>query len=174
MRPFQLWLPVVEESSIEIAGYKEQAFAAWRSESRVWLLPELKGPQRWQDEGGWWSRRLAVPGLISNRVDIFYIAEDGKVGGPGATKRFPSGCVEGLLKTWLNLNLAPIVDDSHEPAQRFRLWRPYFDGPDVTYREVLFGYARPSAADLAAYLDAGPTFSEERSPDRSSHSSGVI
>jgi hypothetical protein len=172
MRPFQLWLPVVERSSREAAADKERAFAAWQRESCVWLLPSVEEPQRWQAGKHWWSWHLAVPGFPSNRVDIFHITKDGEAVGPEAKTRFPRGCVEGLLEAWLNLDLAPIGDRSRESPQPFRLLKPWFDCPEVTYEEELFGYIGPSDAELAEYLDADPACWEERSTERSSHSLG--
>ena len=118
------WLPLVECGSTEPAADKEQAFAAWREETRVCLLAGVENPVRWEDEPGWWSRHLAVPSINANYVDVFYIAEDGEVGGPGATKHFPQGRVEGLWKTWSNLKLASVVEELRETYQPISLLTP--------------------------------------------------
>lgn len=178
MRPFQLWLPVVEYSPTEARANKDRVHTAWKRESRIWVLPSVDQPIRWQAGPGWWSWHIAVPAVdlrhpihpYSNCIDIFHI-ENGQVGGPGGTRRFPDGCSTELLMAWLNLESASIGAEYRETLEAFSLWVPSFDGSDITYREESFGGLPASA--LAEWLDEAHTLWEEATPDRSSSSSGT-
>jgi len=107
-----------------------------------------------------------------NCIDIFYI-ENGQVGGPGGARRFPGGCSTDLLMAWLNLELASIGGESRETPDPIRLREPNFDGPDVTFRDELFGYGSMLASVSAEMLDEAHALWEEAALDRPSSSSGT-
>jgi hypothetical protein len=102
----QLWLLWIESSLgfQEVRLDVEGAFATWRGEDTIWLLPELTGVVRWvrQYAPDGWSPQLAIPSRRLNVIDVFHVWENGLVWGPGSKLRFPESRVDGLLREWLN------------------------------------------------------------------------
>ena len=83
MRPIQLWLPTLDDnlSLSDAQRDAQRAMKAWKGESRVWLLPELKNQIRWYEpigDGKTHLSVLAIPAETLDCVDVFHIGENGQ------------------------------------------------------------------------------------------------
>ena len=121
--PLQLWLSLLGPQRWDgvVARDGQRAFAAWRGEDVVFLLPTLRHEHRWRGSGG--LRFLALRAEHLERLDVFHIAPTGAVWGPDVAlrcpgevpelsprcaggsvdkllPRFPGGSINGLLPRW--------------------------------------------------------------------------
>jgi hypothetical protein len=133
MPALQVWLPTWGPSLgfPEVALDAQRAFRAWQGKQTVWLFQDLQAPGRWRQGQQW---QLAVPATLLDRVDVYYVSENGYVYGPNAEARFPNSRVEGLLDAWLNVEQSGGV--RWKPAPERLPWRmPHVNGEVVEYRE---------------------------------------
>jgi hypothetical protein len=140
MRPIQWWRPLLGGSLglPDVGRAVIRAWAAWRGESRVWLVPELPAPGRWRPASappGWWE--LAVPAQRPDRVDVFHIGVNGWGGGPQAEVDFPAGHVDGLLERWLNALIQDGVTFMNAPHALI-MDLPVITGEDGRYAAVMY------------------------------------
>jgi hypothetical protein len=157
MRPIQWWRPLLGASLglPDVGRGVARAWAAWRGENRVWLVPELPAVGRWRPASappGWWE--LAVPAHRPDRVDVFHIGANGWVWGPQAEVGFPAGHVDGLLERWLNVCTQDGIAFMSAP-QALIMDIPVIAGEEGRYAAIMYR------------LQPGPTiplFSSERDP----------
>jgi hypothetical protein len=142
----------------EVGRDVQRAFQQWNGEDRVWLLPWIDEPVRWQENSG--RCLLVIPSETIDRIDIFHVNQDGYVCGPGAALRFPHSQMNGLLDIWLNLHRDQAIHGKcyiREAAQiddQVRLAVPTFHGSKVEYVEKIF-YLTPGPFFPIEYLDQG-------------------
>lgn len=76
MKPLQVWLPLFGSSLADPAFERDaqRAFASWRGESRIWLLPEFTKVVRWQE--GPTVYMAGVPSERLNRIDICHVGKN--------------------------------------------------------------------------------------------------
>jgi hypothetical protein len=115
-----------------------RAFEAWCGERTVWLLPEIQAPCRWQERPAPWDWVLAIPAEHTERIDIYHVNVHGSVSGVGGMKRFPHGCGEGLLNTWLNVFRDGGGCRLYACPETFSLPIPRLMGDAVEYEEEIF------------------------------------
>jgi hypothetical protein len=84
-------------------------FHIWRDKHTVWCLQGIQEAARWQEGQQW---QLALPAELLDRIDVYYVGENGYVCGPHADARFCNGPVQGLLDAWLNVEESGRCDGS--------------------------------------------------------------
>ena len=102
----QVWLPALPATPYrsEVQRDIQRAYAEWRGEGRVFLIPNFAKPRRWREGPGRVGRVLAVPSEHLNRVDVYQVGVNGYVWGRAAHARFPKARLDGgLLEAWLNV-----------------------------------------------------------------------
>ena len=122
-----------------------RAWAAWRGEHVVWLLPGLKKPQRWievparlglPDNTTRWM--LAVPGEPTECVRVYHVTDTGVVRGPGATDCFPGLAINGLVNAWPNQQTCEVFWPLPSIVRQVSTIREHEKGIGVTYVEKPF------------------------------------
>jgi hypothetical protein len=156
MRSLQIWLPAIRSSLSmpEECPDMQRAFQAWRGERTVWLLPEIQAPCRWQESAAPWDWVLALPAEHTERIDLYHVNTHSQMWGVGCIERFPHGCGEGLLNTWLNIfrdgGGCPLFTCPGE----FSLPVPRFTENTVEYKETRF---RVAPTNILPFVDVSDT-----------------
>lgn len=105
MKPLQIWLPMFGRGiGFGNSGRDmRRAFDFWDCDHRIWLLPDLDDPIRWQENwNGEPARIAAIPAEVLDYVDIYHVGERGYLCGPPGGNRFPGVTVDSLLDAWLS------------------------------------------------------------------------
>lgn len=124
-RPIQCWRPTLTASlgPASISRDAARAMSQWQGERTVWLLPELTDGIRWFDDPQDPSSSvLALPAEHPERVDLFYIGENGYMAG--------SGSAVGWLDAFINTS--DIV--FYAGPKAIELEMPKLEGDTVTYQ----------------------------------------
>lgn len=106
MRPVQVRLPSLIESSWLPEVQRDRAYSARCGADVVWLFPGARGIRKWRTGA---VRMLGVGEHPPDRSDVFHVDGNGYVWGPGCSNRFKSESPHGFLDKRLSTDPSELV-----------------------------------------------------------------
>ena len=106
MTPIQLWLPTVRRSLGQkgVLADVQRAFAAWRGESFVYIVPKLGETRRWlMNPANPFARAVAVHGEGADAISVVHVGENGLLCGVPPGGQIEETDSDRLFRLWLNL-----------------------------------------------------------------------